>query len=67
VTANHDDRQEIELVASRLGEAFPKVPAEFIREAIIAAWSKFDGSKIRDFVPVLAERLAKVQLRGTAA
>jgi hypothetical protein len=63
MTATLDDRVEIEQVAARLVKVFPEVPEPSVRDVVATAWSHFDGSKVRDFVPVLAERDAKAKLR----
>jgi hypothetical protein len=63
MTVSLDDQDEIEEVAARLVRRFPEVPEPSIRDVVTTAWSHFEGSKIRDFVPVLAERDAKAQLR----
>jgi hypothetical protein len=65
MTTHLDEHEEIEQVASRLTDAFPSAPEAAVRTAITRAWSTFDGSKIRDFVPVLAERHAKAHLEVT--
>jgi hypothetical protein len=67
VTGTRDEQREIEHVATRLAQDFPTVPDASVREAIVRAWSMFEGSKIREFVPVLAERLARAQLRVSTA
>jgi hypothetical protein len=66
MTATLDDQHEIEQVAARLVKVFPEVPEPTIRDIVAAAWSQFNDSKVRDFVPVLAERRAKAKLRVAA-
>ena len=47
-------------VVERLARKYPTVPQENV--ATVVAHSRFDGSKLRDCVPLLVERRAKVQL-----
>jgi len=37
-----------------------------VRDIVIASWQEFTGRPIRAFVPVLAERSARQQLRSKA-
>ena len=44
----------------------PGVPPESVRDIVNASWQEFTGRPIRAFVPVLAERSARQQLRSQA-
>ena len=57
-------REELALlqVAQRLHERFPSVPQELIEETVQVQYHQFDGSRIRDFVPIFVERNAREDL-----
>ena len=49
-------------IAQRLSERFPTVPSERITTAINDRYARFEGSRVRDFVPVLVERSVRDEL-----
>ena len=54
-------------VVSRLTETFtPAVPGPQVRETVQRIHHRFDGSRIRDFVPLLVENAARNELRERA-
>ena len=57
-----------ELVA-RLASRYPNVPVATVSTVVWDIHSRFDGSRLRDFVPLLVERNAKKELdqRGPIA
>lgn len=50
------------LVSARLRERFASVPATTVEEVISELRSEFDGCRVRAFVPILVERLARDRL-----
>jgi hypothetical protein len=54
-------------VVERLARKNPTVPQEAVAAFVNEAHSRFDQSKVRDFVPLLVERRAKVQLAKLGA
>ncbi len=56
----------MEHIAQRLAERFPTVPADTIASAIHDRYARFEGSRVRDFVPVLVERSVKHELAHAA-
>ena len=54
-------------VAQRLRARFPDIRAEAIDRMVTDAAHEFDGRPIRDFVPILVERVALDQLRSWPA
>jgi hypothetical protein len=54
-------------VVERLARNNPTVPQETVATLVNAAHSRFDQSKVRDFIPLLVERRAKVQLKKLGA
>ena len=61
------ERALIGQVVERLTRKNPTVPQETVATVVNAAHSRFDQCKIRDFVPVLVERRAKVLLAKLGA
>ena len=49
-------------VIDRLRERFPDVHADEIRRVVHFIHTSFEGSRIRDFIPILVERLARDKL-----
>jgi hypothetical protein len=61
------DDEAIRDVTQRLEAAYQnRCSREQVSAAVAAAFEHFEGSRIRDFVPVLAERVARVALDGQA-
>lgn len=59
---NGPEEAAIRLVVARLAQQFPELSAEDIDRAVYGQYDRFDGSPIRDFVPVLVERASRRQL-----
>jgi hypothetical protein len=57
-------REEVAIVqvAQRLRERFPSVPQDQIEATVRVQYHRFDGSRIRDFVPIFVERNAREDL-----
>jgi hypothetical protein len=49
-------------IAARLAGQFPELSAAEIANAIQGRYDAFDGSRIRDFVPILVERSVRTEL-----
>jgi len=67
VTANHHVTEHVAVqeVVTRLTEAFsPDVPGWQIDETVRRIHHGFDGSRVRDFVPLLVENAARRELRA---
>ncbi|MDR6905787.1 hypothetical protein J2X63_001473 [Agromyces sp. 3263] len=62
-----DEDRAIDEVVSRLSERFPTVSPEHIEAVVDEELHKFDGGRVRDFVPVLVERAAKKRLKAEGA
>lgn len=63
----HDEELlHIEQVIDRLGTRFPDLPREGIEQVVRLAHEHFAAGKVRDFVPLLVERLAREKLQGLA-
>lgn len=61
----HDEELlHIDQVIDRLGTRFPDVPREGIEQVVRSAHEHFATGKVRDFVPLLVERLAREKLQG---
>ncbi|MDV7354642.1 hypothetical protein R4282_16720 [Rhodococcus oxybenzonivorans] len=61
---DHEQR-DIEVVRMRLIQRFPDLEPEVLDELIVAIAHRFDGCRIRDFVPLLVERAATRTLDAT--
>ena len=63
-----NEGRAIEDVLQRLSARYPDIPPATIREVVEAQLAQFDGSAVRDFVPVLVEHESLELLRtGTDA
>lgn len=51
-----EEQRQIDQVVDRLTESFPYVPDHVISEAVDNAHHRFDGARIREFVPLFVER-----------
>lgn len=51
-----DEQRQIDQVVNRLTESFPYVPDFVITETVDSAHRRFDGARIREFVPLFVER-----------
>lgn len=61
MTNDEEDRM-IAQTRTRLTTKYPSVPAETVARAVASAHAHFAGHRIRDFVPLLVERMAKEKL-----
>jgi hypothetical protein len=60
------ERHALHQVTDRLSAAFAdRVSPAQVDETVSAIHHRFDGRPIREFVPVLVERMAKDELRRT--
>lgn len=57
-----NEAEAISRVVRRLQQQFPELPAEAIEHAVSGQYAQFDGSPVRDFVPILVERAAHTHL-----
>ncbi|MDF3312478.1 hypothetical protein P3H15_46895 [Rhodococcus sp. T2V] len=63
----HDEELlHIDQVIDRLDTRFPDLPRESIEQVVRSAHEHFATGKVRDFVPLLVERLAREKLQGLA-
>jgi len=62
-----DEAKAVTLVTERLAVSFPDVPTEVVQHAVRRSYAEFTGRPIRDFVPVLLERMARNDLRARLA
>ena len=54
----------IDEVRQRLVRKFAHLPQDHISAAVADAYTRFTGSRVRDFVPLLVERRASQKLSG---
>lgn len=58
------EQKALDQIAERLAARFPELPADTITHAVQGRYAEFEGSRIRDFVPVLVERSVRADLSG---
>lgn len=56
------EQQIIAGVADRLTRKYPVFPAEIVNAVVRETHARFDGRPVREFVPLLVERLAGQEL-----
>ena len=59
-----EESRSIDQLVDRLGERFPHIPQQTIRDVVSDAHRGLDGAPIRDFVPVLVEHEAVGALKA---
>ena len=59
-----DEAKAVSMIVQRLQESFPQVPADQVQHLVHRSYEEFTGRPIRDFVPVLVERMARNDLRA---
>lgn len=57
-----DETRALNEVSERLVASFPEVAPNVVAHTVHTSHEQFEGSPIRDFVPVLVERMAKSNL-----
>lgn len=62
-----DETQSLADVVQRLHQRFPQLATERVADVVMQAYYRYDGARIRDFIPVLVERAARGTLQGIAA
>lgn len=60
-----DERQAVEQVAMRLSARFPDLSTALVSSTVRAEHARLDG-RIRNYVPVLVERAARLRLGSIA-
>jgi hypothetical protein len=61
--SSEEEQRHIRAVTEQLIKAHPETPADKIIAAVHSAYARFDGLRIRDFVPLFVERRVKDALR----
>ncbi|GAB0104174.1 hypothetical protein JMUB6875_31480 [Nocardia sp. JMUB6875] len=65
MTEPEEERQISELVA-RLSDKFPHLPARVVAEEVRGIHREFDDHRVREFIPLLVERIAERHLSKRA-
>ncbi|KAA0101052.1 hypothetical protein CIW49_05965 [Mycolicibacterium sp. P1-18] len=63
--ASLSEQAAIEQVKNRLSSTYTDIPPERIQSAMRSAQTRFEHSKIRDFVPLLVERRVRADLANS--
>ena len=61
-----DEVRAVTEVIQRLGVSFPDLAPDVVEHTVHSSYERFSGSPIRDFVPVLVERMARASLARSA-
>jgi hypothetical protein len=54
-----EERKSLSRVLTDLADRFPSVPPALIEEVVQDAYLEFAGAPVRDYVPVMVERISK--------
>jgi hypothetical protein len=60
------ERETLYRTVERLLPRFPDLPAEQVEAAAVGRYRDLQHSRVRDFVPILVERLAREDLENVA-
>jgi hypothetical protein len=58
-----DEAKAIDEVVERIETKFPQAPGDEVRAQVDTAVAEFEGSTVRDFVPVLVEHKVTDEIR----
>ncbi|MGM5068974.1 three-helix bundle dimerization domain-containing protein [Rhodococcus qingshengii] len=61
-----EEERHLVRITERLHTKFPHATTEAINSSVAHAYARFDGTPIRDYIPVLVERRAREQLQELA-
>ena len=62
--AKKSEAQAVAAVVDRLAERFPAVERSVIEDMVAHEHSLFAHGRVRDYIPILVERAAKLRLSG---
>ncbi|WP_353829261.1 three-helix bundle dimerization domain-containing protein [Agromyces sp. SYSU T0242] len=66
MSSGPDEQQGVEHVVTRMLQRYPSLAPERVREVVDEEHRRFDGGRVRDFIPVLVERATKKRLDAEA-
>ena len=61
-TPSRSEQAARRAVVDRLAAQFPELTRDDILQAVNGHYAGFEGSRVRDFVPVLVERAARAEI-----
>ena len=64
---NEDEDRAVAEVAERLLKRFPLQSPDVVKATVAELHQRYDGSRIRDYIPVLVEREARDHLTPVAS
>jgi len=64
MTRDSAEAAALALLPARLHDKFPMVPLSLIEQLVIEIVARYDGCRIREFVPLLVERESRDRLRA---
>lgn len=56
------ERAQIDAVRRRLAQKYAELPHDYVTAVVQHTYARFDGSTVRDFIPLLVERRASEEL-----
>ncbi|MCD2104591.1 hypothetical protein O4214_14945 [Rhodococcus erythropolis] len=62
-----EEERLIAHAVTRLSAKYSSISADVVGDAVASAHAHFDGNKVRDFVPLLVERMAGEKLSSLVA
>jgi hypothetical protein len=65
--ATEDELRAVEQVVDRLSAKFAHVPVQRVSEVVDTTYHEFDGAPIRDFVPIMVEKMSTDRLAHVVA
>ena len=66
MTQTEEEIRALDQLADRLRARFPDAPSDGIKQMVSDVHHQYDGSPIRDFIPVLVEREVVEHFRAPA-
>lgn len=64
--SSEEEHVLIDQIIDRLLARHPQAAAQAVTDVVHTAYHRYDGTPIRDFVPLLVERRAHEQLTGSS-
>ena len=61
-----EERRTFDRLVRRLGERYPTVAPDVVATTVETERRRLDGSRVRDFLPLLVERAARTRLHQHA-
>jgi hypothetical protein len=60
------EQKTVERLVGEIAAMFPQQPPQRIRAVVLDHWARFDGARVRDYLPVLVRLRVISDLRASA-